>query len=337
MRIMKNWVGAAALAATATFATAPMASAADCGNAGQIDIAEMTWLSAGTLAHVTKRVLADGYGCQVTTVPGDTVPTATSMLAKGTPHIAPELWVSSVVEIWKKLQDKGSVYQANEIFSEGGKEGWWIPDYVAEANPELKSVADLPKFAKLFEDASNPGTGRLYGCPPGWACEIITNNLFKAMNLGEKNYELFSPGSGAALKASIARQVARKKPILTYYWGPTAVIGRYNLVRLEMPEHDPKKYECLTDKNCQNPEVTSFARGNVAVAVATEIKEKAPDVAEFLSKMQVSNAEINKVLAWADENSASPEDAAVYFFKNYEPTWSKWVPADVAEKIKAKL
>lgn len=60
-------------------------------------------------------------------------------------------------------------------------------------------------------------------------------------------------------------------------------------------------------------------------------------MAEFLSKMQVPNVEISDVLAWGDDNKASPEEVAAYFFKNYETIWTKWVPADVAEKVKAAL
>ena len=337
MANLKTWLGAIALSATAAFATTGRAHAADCGTAGTIDIAEMTWLSAGTLAHVVDKILSDGYGCDAKTVPGDTVPTATSMLTKNEPHIAPELWLSTAAAIWEKIQDKGNVYKANDVFASGGKEGWWIPDYVAEANPDLKSINDVKNYPELFEDASNPGVGRIYGCPPGWGCEIINNNLFKAMKLGDQKFELFSPGGGAALKASIARLVTRKKPVLAYYWGPTAVIGRYNLVRLEMPEHDPEKFKCLTDSNCKNPEVTGWAPGEVAVAVVKELKEKAPDVAAFLEKLQVKNEDMNKVLAWADENKESPEAAATYFLKNFEAAWTTWVPEDVAKKVKASL
>ena len=45
----------------------------------------------------------------------------------------------------------------------------------------------------------------------------------------------------------------------------------------------------------------------------------------------------NQVLAWQDENRESNADAAVYFLRNYESLWTKWVPADVAEKVKASL
>lgn len=312
------------------------AAATECGTSDRITIAEMTWLSASTLAYVTQKILADGYGCNAELVPGDTVPTATSMLTKSEPDIAPELWISTAESIWVKMLEKGNVYKANDIFADGGKEGWWIPDYVAKSNPGLKSVTDLKTHAKVFTEAASPDKGRLYGCPPGWGCEIITNNLFKALGLGER-FELFSPGSGANLKASIARKVTRKEPIVAYYWGPTAVIGKFNLVRLDMPPYEATKFQCLTDKNCANPQLSGWKQGDVAVAVVTELRDKAPNVAEFLGKLQVPNATVNKVLAWGDDNKASPEEVAARFLKTEEAVWTAWVPADVAARVKASI
>lgn len=338
MRVLKLTVAAAAV----TLAIAsPRAGYAEtkCGTGDEITIANMTWLSAGVLAQVTHRILSAGYGCKAKVVPGDTVPTATSMLTKNKPHIAPEMWISTASSIWEKIQKKGNVYKASDIFGSGGKEGWWIPEYVAKANPGLKTIEDLkkPQYAKLFTEAQSGGKGRLYGCPPGWGCEIITNNLFKALELEKANYQLFSPGSGANLKASIARRVTRKQPIVAYYWGPTAVIGRYKLVRLGMPKYEAKKFTCLTNKNCANPQVTGWKPGEVGVAVVTDLKKKAPNVAAFLAKLQVPNEVINAELAWGDARKASTEEVATHFLKTQEAIWTKWVPADVAGRVKASL
>lgn len=313
------------------------ASATECDTDDTITVAEMTWLSASALTYITRTVLADGYGCDVKIVPGDTVPTATSMYTKNEPHIAPELWISTAESIWQKAQEKGNVYKASDIFAGGGKEGWWIPDYVAAENPSLKSVGDLKDHAELFQEVASGDKGRFYGCPPGWGCEIITNNLFRALALEENGWELFSPGSGANLKASIARKVTRKEPIAAYYWGPTAVIGKYNLVRLDMPEYNPEKFTCLTDKNCENPQLSGWKPGEVAVAVVTELREKAPNVAEFLSKLQLPNETVNSLLAWGDDNSASPEEVAARFFDKHPDVWTAWVPDDVAERIRQTL
>ncbi|MBZ0128352.1 MAG: ABC transporter substrate-binding protein [Rhodobacteraceae bacterium] len=327
---------AAAALAVAGLTQAQPAQAADCGAGGTVTIAEMTWLSSATLAHLAQRIMADGYGCDAQLVPGDTVPTATSMLTRGQPDVAPELWVSTAQAIWDQIKEKGNVYKASDIFADGGIEGWWIPDYLAAEHPEIKSVEDLKANWAVFAEPANPGQGRLYGCPPGWGCEIITNNLFKAIGLGE-TFELFSPGSGENLKASIGRAVTRNKPFVGYYWGPSDVIGKYNLVRLDMPAFDADKFLCLTDANCADPQLTGWAVGEVAVAVATSLKERSPDVAKFLGHLQVPNKDFSALLAHAEDNRLTPEETAVYFLKNYDAIWSAWVPADVAERVRANL
>ena len=307
-----------------------------CGYSDKITVADMTWLSASVIANVTVKILNDGLGCDAELVPGDTVPTGTSMLSKGLPHVAPEFWVSTARSVWEQALEKGSMYKAGDVFSSGGNEGWWIPDYTAAANPGLKSVNDLKDYSQLFRETGTGDKGRFYGCPPGWGCEIITNNLFKALDLGNHGYELFSPGSGANLKAAIARKVTRKEPIAVYYWGPTAVLGKYNLVRLDMPEYESDKFTCLTDPNCANPQVTGWSVGEVAVAVVSDIS-KSTGASQFLQKMQFPNSVVNQFLAWGDDNSASSEEVAEYFLQNHEDVWTGWVSADVAAKVKASL
>ena len=329
-------LAALAVLSDAALAQAAPAAAADCGTAGPVTIAEMTWLSAATLAHVTQKILATGYGCDAQLVPGDTVPTATSMLTRSEPAIAPELWVSTVQAQWDQMQEKGNVYKASDIFSGGGQDGLWVPDYVLAEHPEIRTIEDLAANWQVFEDNQNPGKGRLYNGPPGWASEVIITNYYKALGL-QDSYELFSPGSGENLKASIARAVAQHRPWVGYYWGPSDVVGKFKLVRLGMPESDRETFTCLTDANCADPQVTGWAAGEVAVAVVSDLKEQAPDVADFLSKMQVPNDEISTVLAWGDDNGATPEEVAEHFLKDYPAIWTTWVPAEVAEKVKAGL
>ena len=152
-------LGVTALA-TLSIVGASMAQAADCGTAGTVTIAEMTWLSAASLGHIAQHVLQAGYGCDAQLVPGDTVPTATSMLNRGQPNIAPELWVSTVQTIYDDAQTKGAFYKAGDIFAGGGEEGWWVPDYVMADHPELKTIEGLKVNWKMFASAENLEQGR---------------------------------------------------------------------------------------------------------------------------------------------------------------------------------
>ncbi|MGE0314662.1 MAG: glycine betaine ABC transporter substrate-binding protein [Lautropia sp.] len=338
---MKTWRSTLALRAVAlAMLAAPCvlpAKAATCGTDARITIAEMTWLSAATMAHLADRILSTGYGCNTELVPGDTVPTASSLLAKGEPMIMPELWMGSLGEIWAKVRAKGIAFKAGDAFTDGGNEGWFIPDYVAKANPGLKSVADLPDYAHLFVEPASGAKARLYGCPPGWACEITNANLFKAAGLADKGFELFSPGSGANLKASIARKVARRQPVLAYYWGPTEVIGKYHLVKLDMGPFDQQRFDCIASSDCREPRLTDFRKGEIAVVAVTSLERDAPAVVAFLSKMRIPNETIQSVLAWGDDASASPREIATHFLKTQAPLWTTWVPQDVAAKVRESL
>ena len=75
------------------FVSANAGGHSDCG---KVTIAEMTWQSAAVLAHLDAKILSSGYGCDVELVPGDTMPTGTSMIEKGEPDIAPELWTNGL-------------------------------------------------------------------------------------------------------------------------------------------------------------------------------------------------------------------------------------------------
>jgi len=339
-----NWpvriAGMIGIASTMVLASIGTAQAATddslCGTDKLIDIAEMSWPSAAALANIHAIILEKGYGCNVELVAGDTNPTLATLLAKGTPAIAPELWVGSVQDAWDKGIEDGVVAVAGLAISDGAVEGWWIPSYVAEANPGLKRVEDLPEYAQLFADPEEPAKGRFYSCPPGWGCEIANAALFDAYEL-EDSFNLFSPGSGGNLDASIARAFVREEPIVFYYWGPTSLMGKYDMVELEMPEYDPVIWKCNMDAECGPNGKSSFASPPVIVGTAAWIKNEAPVVNNYLSNISLNNVQISQLLDWGAENKADAEATAKYFLKTQQDVWTLWVPENVAAAVIASL
>lgn len=312
------------------------AAAAECGTDRKIDIAEMGWPSAAALARIHAIILEKGYGCSVELVPGDTVPTLAAMASKGEPALAPELWPNASKEAWEKGLADGIVVDLGPAIAEGLVQGWYIPTYVAEAHPDLKSVEDLPRFAELFKDPDEPSKGRFVSCPPGWACEIMDANFFKAYGL-EETFNLFSPGSAGALDAIISQAFLRQEPIVFYYWGPTAMMGRFDMTRLQMAPFDEEKFACIGDPACPNPQKTDFIVPEAVKAAASWLPQEAPAIAEYLGKVSLTNAEVGRMLVWGEENKADAQAMAENFLKTEEAIWSQWVPAEVAEAVKASL
>jgi glycine betaine/proline transport system substrate-binding protein len=297
----------------------------------------MTWPSAAALAHIHATILEAGFGCNVEVVTGDTVPTSSSMLTRGSPAVAPELWTSTIEEPWAEGIADGTVVQLGEAITDGTVEGWFIPRYVQEAHPELVSATDVIARPDLFPDPEDSSQGRLYSCPPGWACELSTTALFDAYDM-EEAWNLFSPGSGGTLDASIARAFVQEEPILFYYWGPSAILGKYDAVQLEMGEPDPAVYACNTDSSCDEPAgITAYPSSPAVVGAAAWLPEEAPAVAEYFSKVGLTNAEISELLVYGDENQADAAATAENFLRTKQDLWSGWVSPEVAEKVEASL
>lgn len=145
---------------------ASASNAADCGSP---TIASMNWQSAEVLSAIDKIILNEGYGCSADITIGDTVPTITSMVEKGQPDIAPEAWADTLPEVVKRGVDEGKLVVAATALPDGGIQGWWIPKYVADAHPDIKTIGDLLKNPKLFPDAENPEKGAIVNGPQGWA------------------------------------------------------------------------------------------------------------------------------------------------------------------------
>ena len=218
------------LAALMLSGSALSSHAADCG---KVTIADMNWNSATLIANVEKVMLEYGFGCEAELVPGDTMPTGASMTEKGEPDIAPEFWSNSMREVIDKGVAEGRLAIAGKSLSDGGEEGFWVPAYMVEKEPSLATIEGVIKNAKLFPHPEDGSKSGFYGCPAGWNCQISTGNLFKALKLEDAGFEIVDPGSGAGLSGSIAKAYERGEGWFGYYWAPTAVLGKYKMVKVD--------------------------------------------------------------------------------------------------------
>lgn len=325
-----------AIAAGALISLANTASAQECGD---VTVANMNWQSAEVLASVDEIILAEGYGCSVDLVQGDTMPTFTSMNEKSEPDVAPELWTNSLRIPLDEAVSEGRLIIAAESLSDGGQEGWWIPQYVADANPEIKTIEDALARPDLFPAPEDPSKGAVINCPSGWNCQILTENLFKAFGAEEKGFVLVDPGSAAGLDGSIAKAYERQEGWLGYYWAPTSILGKYDMFKLdEGVEHDKEEWEtCTGTLDCENPKKNAWRKSDVFTVVTKEFSEKASVAMDYIGKRQWDNATVGSLMAWMSDNQATGEEGAEYFLKNNPDIWTQWVSAEAAEKVKSHL
>ncbi|MDX0430370.1 ABC transporter substrate-binding protein [Sinorhizobium medicae] len=316
-----------------------MAGSSGADECGNVTIAEMDWASAGVAARVDRLILENGYGCSVKLVPGDTMPTFSSMNDKAEPDLVPELWINSVRTPFDAAVKEGRLVEGARVLSEGGVEGWWIPKFIADAHPTIRTVQDALKHPELFPSPDDPAKGAVHNCPSSWNCRFSTANLYKALEGDKAGFQLVDPGSAAGLDGSIAEAFEKKTGWLGYYWAPTAVLGKYEMTLLSFGvDHDKAEWDsCTAVPDCPAPKVNSYPVSDVYTVVTGSFADRAGSAMNYVGARQWENATINKVLAWMDQNQATNEDAARYFLGNFQEIWTQWVSPEVAEKVKAAL
>lgn len=321
-----------ALITTAGALFACSSFAADCG---KVTIADMNWNSATLIANVDRFILEHGYDCDAEVVPGDTMPTGTSMIEKGQPDIAPELWTNSMKDALDRGVEEGRLKIAAKSLADGGEEGFWVPKYMVDEDPELATIEGIRKHASEFEHPEDPSKSAFYGCPAGWNCQITAKNLFNALKLENDGFELVDPGSGAGLSGSIARAYERQQPWFGYYWAPTAVLGKYEMVKVDFGSGvDESHYlDCISIDACLEPQVTMYPPSPVYTVTTAEFSKRAPQAYDYLSNRSFTNNQMNSLLAWMEDNQADGEYAAENFLFEHEDIWSQWVSADVKTKL----
>jgi len=334
MKKLKNLLGGSLLAlavlAQPTHAAEP------------IHFGDITWESGSFITEVLRLIVENGYGLPTDTLPGSTV-SLEAALAKNDIQVIGEEWAGRS-PAWVKAESEGKVFGLGDTVK-GATEGWWVPEFVIKGDaargikplaPDLKSVADLPRYKDVFRDPEDPTRGRFLNSPTGWTSEIVNSQKIKAYGLTD-SFVNFRTGSGAALDAEVASSIRRGKPVLFYYWSPTPLLGRFKLVKLEEPPFNAEAWKTLSDAKNPNPIGTRSMPAKLAIGVSAPFKAQYPQLVSVFEKVDLPIDLLNGLLADMSEKRTQPRQVALAFLKEQPQVWQQWVPADVAAKVNAAL
>lgn len=262
-------------------------------------------------------------------MPSSTPTALTSVAETGTPDILTELWINTA-PAYTKLVEEGKLVELTDVLSDGGIEGWWVPQYVVDANPESATLDGI---------IANPDlVGRRFdNCPDGWGCRTVNDNMNRVIDMECAGIEVFNHGSGETLATAIASAYADQEPWFGFYWAPTAILGKYPMVLVETAEYDADTHTCNSSKECAEPGISAYPRAAVKTAATTSFQEKNPEIAELMSNVTFTNEQMGGVLAWMEDNNASAEEGAVYFLTSNPDIWADWLNDTAREKLSALL
>ena len=320
-----------------------------------ITFADTQWQSLWINNAIAMYIVEHGYGYPTESV---TVTTAVMQqsLVDDEVDVIMEVWWSNIEEWWDTERQSGTIVELGEIF-ESSAQGFYVPRYVIEGDeergiepmaPDLTSVDDLPKYKDLFADPEDPEKGLITSCVTGWNCAEVIRIKTYAYGLDE-TFNIVEPGSSGALDAGIAGPYKKGEPVVSYYWEPTWLLGVYDMVLLEEPEYTDECWAEITEISAAGvvddslagtvPSEAGCSFENIGIpkAVSAGMADRNPDLVEFLDTMFIGTDNLNKISAYMTENEAEVEEAAIWYFENYEDQWRSWLSEDVAEKVATAL
>ena len=234
---------------SALLAAAILLTAAGCGSSGgsassntaektSITFANVGWDSIQLNNALAGLVAEEVFGYTWTEVTG-TTPISHEALIRGDLDVHIEEWTNNISSYQVDL-DAGKFVELGVNFDDN-YQGFYIPRYVADAHPDLKTVKDLAKYPDLFPDPEDASKGIIYGGMVGWEITEIMRKKVEAYGLGEY-YNYLESGSDAVLNTAMVSAWDKQQPIVAYYWEPTWLLGKYDFVLLEDEPYDDALY-----------------------------------------------------------------------------------------------
>lgn len=330
---MPQWIAFSLLLISSLILSLPVSAAVSSCDA-PIKFGALTWESGQFTTGVLKYITENGYGCQVTEVPG-AGPALENALLQDDIQVIGEQWIGRSPILEQAIEDK-KVAIIGDTLEGGATQGWYVPKYVLEENPGLRRYQDLPKYAELFEDPEDPSKSRFMNCPSGWACEIFNTRLLKNTGL-DKTFNSVHPGTGAALDAEISSAFEQHKPLLFYYWQPTGLMAKYDFAPLEFPAHDDACWQDLLIADGTSDCISGFPVSPLSIAVSMPFIQSNPELTDSFKQVKFTPDQLNGAILEMSENKRSGDEQALVFLRQNPDVWQTWITPEAAQKMAATL
>jgi len=232
--------------------------------------------------------------------------------------------VSAVLEVWghsplysKYVQGSHQVVNAG-LEGPNGNIGWYVPTYLMQQHPELKTWQGVKKDWKLFVTPQSSPQGQFLDGSPSY----VTNDQALVKNLGI-NLKVVFAGTEAAQLTEIETDYKAKKPVLFYWYTPQYLNVQYKLDEVKLParfkgcQDDAKaggniaQYKCAYDNTVIEKVFSKKFAQNGGAAYSA------------LKKFKLTNEDQEIVAKWIAGDHMNPDKAG-----------QKWIAQNSA-KVKA--
>ena len=132
------------------------------------------------------------------------------------------------------------------------------------------------------------------------------------------NFKTQYSGSEAATQAEIIAMTEAGKPVIMYYWTPTAAVGKYGLINIALP---PATVDCAAETDKCDGDFPADVLFKVASA---KLEAKDAKVFNFFKNYQMTTEDQLATLPLVEIDGRDAAEVAAEWIAANEAVWSVW-------------
>jgi len=314
----RSWVRRIAAAGVIAVAAIAVAiSAASAAGKPTIVLANNSWEGSVANNVVAQYVIEKNLGYNVNLLTIDEIPAWPAMVQGK---------VSAVMEVWGHSPLYAQYVKGNHkvvdagLEGPGGNIGWYVPTYLVQQHPELKTWKGVQKDWKLFVTPQSSPQGQFLDGSPSY----VTNDQALVKNL-KINLKVVFAGTEAAQLTEIESDYKAKKPVLFYWYTPQYQNAIYKFTQVALP---PWTAACAKLKpaqiNCAYPPYPLYK------VMASTLQKQAPAVANFIRRFNWTADDQNSVAYDLAVKHMSNTAAAAAFVNSHQALVKSWLSNSTA-------
>ena len=265
-------------------------------------IGGLSWSGSTAIEHIMKYVLEEKLD-----IPVEIIQLAQPILCagidKGSVDVYPDMWMPTHRDKYDKYVIERKTMKVVESY-DGCVSAIYMSRKIAEKHG-IKTIFDLKGKEKIFDTNGN-GIGDFWVGPVVWP--VSDRNISRIKEYG-LNLEPIRVEHWLFL-AMLKEAMRKNKPLVFYYWTPEWPFAVYDLIQLEQPPYDPKKFIYVkgdpenTRISCEDPPAYVY------VGVSTRLEKRLPKAWKFFMNWYMPLEEVSKFIADLEDIPGNPKTPA---------------------------
>ena len=301
-----KWIGIILLVFAVLCLVVPNATYAERKN---VIIGGLSWSGSEAIEHVMKYVLEEKLNIPakiITLAP----PILCAGMGKGSVDIYPDMFMPSHQPEYDKYVVERKTMKVVKSY-DNCIYGIFMSRKIAEKHG-IKTIFDLRGKEKMFDTNGN-GIGEMWVGPVVWSAAEKYAAAIKGYKLDLEPVKI----EHWLFLAMLKEAMRKNKPLVFYYWTPEWPFAVYDLVQLEEPPYDPKKYIYVkgdsekTRITCAHPPAYTY------IGVSVKLEKRLPRAWKFFMNWYLPIEEVSKFIADLEDIPGNPKKPAAEVAKRW--------------------